>query len=198
MVAILIVDNTTPGLSEFTPQLIAFFEQHSEVSVVSTYLQTKKAIETLRFDGIVLSGSSETFSKSVNPEIVHMNEIALQVRVPILGICFGMQVMAIVYGGAVGTLGNVCSGVREVKVLCSTLFERNATIVTRHEHLDGVEQLPPLFCTTAYTGDTSSTIVAFENKTLGRFGVQFHPEASPQNEQVLLTFITYCSRFTNI
>lgn len=97
------------------------------------------------------------------------------IGVPVLGICYGSQLIALLQGGKVspapkGEYGRVtlCTG-------DSVLFEDTADSLTCWmSHQDYIEQIPDGFVTTAAT-DTCPH-AAMENAEKGIFAVQFHPE----------------------
>src|SRR5918997_5021024 len=124
-------------------------------------------------EGIILSGGPcsvyEEGAPRVEPELFDLD-------VPILGICYGMQLMALVLGGEVGAVQ-----IRE--------YGRSDLIVKSHDglfagppdlqkawtsHGDAVFSPPAGFEVTAET--PSVPIIAFEERDRGRYGVQFHPE----------------------
>ena len=96
--------------------------------------------------------------------------------IPIFGICYGFQVMAVALGGAVSQTGKSEFGRTETKVLQSTKIF--AKLPAQQEvwmsHGDAVTSAPSGFIVCATTADTP--IAAFENATGEIAGVQFHPE----------------------
>ena len=113
--------------------------------------------------------------------------------VPILGICYGGQLMARDLGGEVAHTGSgeygragltVSSGV-------STLLFSDLPVEQEvwMSHGDSIVAAPPGFITTATTAGTPSA--AFENRERSLFGVQFHPEVahSPFGQDLLKRFL---------
>jgi len=126
-------------------------------------------------EGIILSGGPNSVYGEGAPRV---DDALFDLEVPMLGICYGMQHMALSLGGEVGAVQ-----IRE--------YGRSDLIVTGHEglfagtpdeqkawtsHGDAVFAAPEGFEVTAQT--PSVPIIAFEEPALrgGRFGVQFHPE----------------------
>jgi GMP synthase (glutamine-hydrolysing) len=125
--------------------------------------------------GIILSGGPQSIyeegAPSATPEL-------FAVGVPVLGICYGMYVMAHVLGGGVEGSSRREYGRAEVNVVePGRLFEGLSTCETVWmSHGDRVRDLPAGFQVTAST--TNAPVVAFENPERGFYGIQFHPEVS--------------------
>ena len=110
---------------------------------------------------------------------------------PILGICYGLQVLALELGGEVEASANREFGYARLKIV-----ERNSPLLKDlptemdvwMSHGDHVTSVPAGFTVTALTDDA---INAIENKSNSIFGVQFHPEVAhtPMGAQVLRNFL---------
>src|SRR5919107_1751946 len=132
-----------------------------------------EAIRAKNPEGIILSGGPNSVYEEGAPRVEPQ---LFDLGVPILGICYGMQLMALVEGGEVGAVQ-----IRE--------YGRSDLVVMSHDglfagtpdkqkawtsHGDAVFSVPEGFEITAET--PSVPVIAFENPGEGRFGVQFHPE----------------------
>ena len=111
--------------------------------------------------------------------------------VPTLGICYGHQAMATALGGHVAQTGTAEYGRTALTVMGDgTLFaglpEQQAVWMS---HGDSVASAPPGFMVTASTDATP--VAAFEDRTRGLYGVQFHPEVlhSEHGQAVLKRFL---------
>ncbi|HEY6121190.1 MAG TPA: glutamine-hydrolyzing GMP synthase [Pyrinomonadaceae bacterium] len=110
---------------------------------------------------------------------------------PILGICYGLQVLALELGGDVEASPNREFGYARLKIV-----ERNSPLLKDlpaemdvwMSHGDHVTSIPAGFAVTALTDDA---INAIEDKSNSIFGVQFHPEVAhtPLGAQVLRNFL---------
>jgi GMP synthase (glutamine-hydrolysing) len=126
-------------------------------------------------EGIILSGGPNSVYGEGAPRV---DEALFDLESPMLGICYGMQHMALSLGGEVGAVqireyGRSDLIVKDHDVLfAGTPDEQKAWT----SHGDAVFAAPEGFRVTAET--PSVPIIAFEEPTLrgGRFGVQFHPE----------------------
>ena len=136
---------------------------------------------------IVLSGGPssvyEPGSPSLDPAIVELG-------IPVLGICYGFQVMAQQLGGGVANTGLREYGATEARVTGGVLFaEQPVEQTCWMSHGDRVETAPPGFTVTASTDATP--VAAFENAETRMFGVQWHPEVvhSDFGQRVLENFL---------
>lgn len=177
--------------------LLDFLNKCSSVTVVQDDVQ--QVNDALKgADGVVLSGSEHTLSSGHTPlRVVAANSAALSYDIPVLGVCFGMQVIALLEGGIVERLGGTCRGVHRTRAVASSMLLRGKKLVfdTYHEHDDAVTTLPIGYEETAWLEHADSrAIVAFESKQKKRFGVQFHPEAQEDTTQrVLARFVEICT-----
>lgn len=123
--------------------------------------------------GLIISGGPRSVydpgSPSVDPEIFRLG-------IPVLGICYGHQLMAQLLGGAVrrgekGEYGLAILEQQEPGPLLAGLPERHQVWMS---HRDTVTELPPGFRVLARTA--SCAIAAMGDPARGLFGVQFHPE----------------------
>lgn len=139
--------------------------------------------------GIILSGGP----KSVySPGAPAADPGLFELGVPVLGICYGQQVMAQALGGDVERTGDSEFGKAELQVSSpgSVLFNELATDQTVWmSHNDAVVRPPEGFETTAST--SSAPVAAFEHRERRLFGVQFHPEVAhtPLGTDLLKNFL---------
>lgn len=127
--------------------------------------------------GIILSGGPS----SVNAGDAHLVEKSLfDAGVPILGICYGMQLTAHLLGGKVSKGEKGEYGKSELEILRSNpLFvgvSRKSTVWM--SHFDEVEEVPEGFEISARSG----VIAAIANEKKNIFAIQFHPEVTHTEE----------------
>jgi GMP synthase (glutamine-hydrolysing) len=138
--------------------------------------------------GIILSGGPASVyaedAYTLDPEI-------LELGIPVLGICYGHQLLAQMLGGEVARTGAAEFGKAELAAAAPGLLLDGlpATQPVWMSHRDAVVQAPPGFTVTATTA--ASPVAAMEDRAAGRFGVQFHPEVvhTPRGEEVLTAFL---------
>lgn len=138
--------------------------------------------------GIILSGGPS----SVYDEGAPLPSAELfECRIPILGICYGLQAIASLLGGKVVSSKNREYGFQRIDITAkSQLLEnvRNGSVVWM-SHGDRVEALPDGFYTTARTENSPFAVI--ENPSKKIFGVQFHPEVAHTEEgmKILTNFV---------
>ncbi len=123
--------------------------------------------------GIILSGS---FSSIADIDSLQPDKKIFNLKVPVLGICYGMQVMAEMLGGKVTGCDNREYGETKLKILeKNDLFSGfPSSIKVWMSHYDRVEKLPSGFTILAHT--KSIPIAAMGDKKRNLYGIQFHPE----------------------
>jgi len=141
--------------------------------------------------GIILSGGPASVfdpdQPRYNPEIFSLGK-------PILGICYGHQLLSQHLGGKVETKDKREYGPAELLITsCSTIFrglEGKERVWMSHG--DSVVALPPGFRTIACTADCPKA--AIEDPKRKIYGIQFHPEVTqtPGGMKILDNFLTLC------
>lgn len=159
--------------SQYT-QLIA--RKIREQGVYSEILPFHVPIEVLKRQnpgGIVLSGGPgsvyDADAPGIDGEIFSLN-------VPVLGICYGLQLMAHVLGGKVASSSKREYGFASLEIktnegLLKGMEDRSRVWMS---HGDRVEETPVGFSVTAFTENCATAVI--ENREKKFFGVQFHPE----------------------
>ncbi len=176
--------------SQYT-QLIA--RKARELGVYSIILPFRAtATEIAAYDpkGIVLSGGpNSVYEKDAPP----LNPDIFSLEVPILGICYGMQLFALNLGGKVepGTTREYGNATISLTAESSLIDEKAAGSTVWMSHGDHVASAPEGFTITAKSGDI---ICAMEDAALGLYGLQFHPEVahSIQGKDILGRYFDLC------
>jgi len=138
--------------------------------------------------GVILSGGPASVYADGAPKL---DPALLELGIPVLGICYGMQLLAHELGGTVegaevGEFGRSQLTVAEPgRLLVGTPAEQACWM----SHRDTVFAPPPGF--TALAASTASPVAAFESVERGVYGIQFHPEVvhTPYGQQVLTNFL---------
>jgi GMP synthase (glutamine-hydrolysing) len=175
--------------SQYT-QLIArrVREQGVYCEIQPFYYPLEKIIERSP-KGVILSGGPNSVYEADAPKID--KEFYGQINAPVLGICYGMQLLAKDLNGTVEPSDKREYGRAKLKVLSgkTELFrELPFELDVWMSHGDHVVALPEGFQTTATTGDV---LTAIENAEKRFFGLQFHPEVAhtPQGKEILRNFL---------
>jgi len=170
-------------------QLIA--RRVRECGVYSELLPHHVGVEEVRRrrpKGLILSGGPASVYADGAPRL---DRELLDLGIPVLGICYGMQLIALELGGRVegaevGEFGRSDLTVREPgRLLAGTPAEQTCWM----SHRDAVFAAPPGF--TALASSTASPVAAFESREREIYGIQFHPEVvhTPYGQHVLTTFL---------
>jgi len=142
-------------------------------------------------DGFVLSGGPQSSNIEGNPDI--SNEI-LKSNKPILGICYGMQVLAFQEGGEIQNEGKKEFGYAKISLNNQTsLFtDTSDSIDVWMSHGDKVISLPEGY--EALASSDNSPIAAYQNLEKNYFGLQFHPEVTHTDFglKIIENFINVC------
>src|SRR3954453_21707784 len=145
-------------------------------------------VERRRPRGLILSGGPASVYADGAPKL---DPELLELGIPVLGICYGMQLVALELGGRVegaevGEFGRSQLTVREHGTLLAGLPAEQSCWMS---HRDTVYEAPPGF--TALASSTESPVAAFESTERGIYGIQFHPEVvhTPYGQDVLTRFL---------
>ncbi len=177
--------------SQYT-QLIA--RRVRELNVKSEILPPQTPVEEIQSRhpiGLVLSGGPasvyEEGAARPDPGIFSLG-------VPVLGLCYGQQVMAQLLGGEVAAAERREFGAAELSVDRSCPLFAGLPPAQRvwMSHGDKVTKLPPGFRVVAHTANAPHAAMAWEERKL--FGLQFHPEVKHTDYglQILDNFLTLC------
>ncbi len=144
--------------------------------------------------GIIFSGGP---SSVFDPGAPTAEPKVLELGIPVLGICYGMQLVAHLAGGKVQPSAEREYGRAEVTVREATGlfagFEPQACITVWASHGDRIEQPPPHFRVTA--SSANAPVAGFEHDSRPVFGLLFHPEVAhtPRGGEILHNFLfTIC------
>jgi GMP synthase (glutamine-hydrolysing) len=143
---------------------------------------TEEQIREFNPQGIILSGGPESTTEANSPRAP---EYVFNAGVPVLGICYGMQTMAMQLGGKVHSSNKKEFGYAKVEKLGScALFDAIEDHIEDGvgkldvwmSHGDKVVEVPDMFVTSAQTDTCPHAAMSCEEKKF--YGVQFHPEVT--------------------
>ena len=160
--------------SQYSELIARRIREANVFSLVISHLTSVEEIKSINPDGIILSGGPSSVYENHAPlcdkEIFNLD-------IPILGICYGMQLMVRQLGGAVTPAKNKAEYGRapiSIDHKSSLLNKVQDQSIMWMSHGDSINQLPDDFYKIAHTSNTSHAAIANHKKNL--YGVQFHPE----------------------
>ncbi|MEG4090695.1 glutamine-hydrolyzing GMP synthase [Microcoleus sp. Pol12A6] len=180
-------DLTSSSLGQIDRQTIVildFGSQYSELiarriretqvySEVISYRTTAEQLKAINPKGIILSGGPSSVYDEKAP---HCDPDIWNLGIPVLGVCYGMQLMVKQLGGTVeraklAEYGKASLFIDDPTDLLTNVEEGSTMWMS---HGDSCSELPSGFEILAHTGNTPCAAVAHHEKNL--YGVQFHPE----------------------
>ena len=146
-------------------------------SEIVTPKELKKIKDYSRVKGIIFSGGPSSVTKNKYQSVP---KYIFTKKIPVLGICYGLQLISKLYGGKIKSsnkqreFGRAFIHKKSQSLLTKNFFNSKTAVWMSHE--DAVIKLPKGFKSVAFTKDSKLTII--ENKKENIYGVQFHPEKS--------------------
>jgi GMP synthase (glutamine-hydrolysing) len=175
--------------SQYTQVIARRIRECNVYSVILRYDTPAKEIAALNPAGIILSGgpASVYAKKAPMPD-----RAVFDLGLPVLGICYGLQLLADFLGGKVerGQKREYGKGALRVKdSFCPLFANLPETLQVWNSHGDKLTKIPKGFKSVAVT--ENSAFAAIENRAKRMFGLQFHPEVAhtPQGREILANFV---------
>ena len=145
---------------------------------VKSYKTSIEEIKALNPVGIIFTGGPNSVYDEKSP---HITKEIFELGIPILGICYGCQLMAVALGGRVTACVTSEYGKTE------TFYDKSSRIfgdigelpdkgISWMSHTDYISEIPEGFKITAHTADCPAA--AMENNEKKLYAVQFHPEVN--------------------
>ncbi|HVX03424.1 MAG TPA: gamma-glutamyl-gamma-aminobutyrate hydrolase family protein [Nitrososphaera sp.] len=167
----LVVDNLSP----FTQDILACLDRLGTVRIYKKYSEvTRHDLEKCK--RIILSGRrrNDQAINAANSQIVkhcHNNDV------PLLGICYGAEIIALTFGGSIRRMPSHLHGQIDITQIapCPLVPEKNV-ISVYESHGFCIARLPEGFVRLAGSGYCDHEIFAHRKKKI--YGTQFHPEKS--------------------
>ncbi len=175
--------------SQYTQLIARRVREQGVYCEIHPFHLSEEAIAAKHPKGVILSGGPSSVTDEDAPRV--SADFYEKVEAPILGICYGMQLVAVDLGGASEPAERREYGHAQLKVLSgkTALFnELPFELDVWMSHGDHVTRLPDGFQTTATTGNV---VTAIESEERGIYCVQFHPEVShtPLGKEILRNFL---------
>lgn len=151
---------------------------------------SKEAIEAFAPRGIILSGGPASVEEPGSPRCA---KELFELGVPVLGICYGLQLLAKMLGGRLDRTAHREFGPASVEVLEArgpfAAFEKGAGLKVWMSHGDRVDVLPEGFVAIGSSANAPFAAAAHTSKPI--YGLQFHPEVvhTPAGKDMLRAFL---------
>jgi GMP synthase (glutamine-hydrolysing) len=173
--------------SQYTQVIARRIREAKVFSEIVPHTISAKKVLALRPKGIVLSGGPASVYGKNAPK---MDRKIFHLGIPILGICYGMQLLVKEFGGQVarGTRREYGRGILRRKRTCPLLDRLPNRLEIWNSHGDRVTRLPRGFVSVATTENSPYAVV----RKGDIYGLQFHPEVShtPKGQKILGNFLT--------
>ncbi len=172
--------------SQYTQVIARRIREAKVFSEIVPHTISAKKVLGLRPKGIVLSGGPASVYGKNAPK---MDRKIFHLGIPILGICYGMQLLVKEFGGQVarGTRREYGRGILRRKRACPLLDRLPNRLEIWNSHGDRVTRLPRGFVSVATTENSPYAVV----RKGDIYGLQFHPEVShtPKGQKILSNFL---------
>jgi GMP synthase (glutamine-hydrolysing) len=188
-----------PGADQDTVLVVDFGAQYAQLiarrvreahvhSAIVPHTMSAAEMLALHPRGIILSGGPKSVHQPGAPTL---DRAIYEAGVPLLGICYGAQLIAQDLGGQVARTGRAEYGRTALQVVAGSALL--AGLPTEQDvwmsHFDAISVAPPGFTVTAMSDD--SPVAALEDVEHAIYGVQFHPEVAhtPRGQEILKRFL---------
>ena len=172
--------------SQFTQLIARKIRELGAYSEIINFKQIKNLIKNKSLKGVILSGGPLT---ATNKNAVKLNTSILSLKIPILGICYGHQILAKKLGGRVRAskkreFGKALIKNKSKSAITKKFFNKKTKSVWM-SHQDIVYKIQKGFKKIASSDNSKFAIIADEEKKY--YGIQFHPEVShTENGKILI------------
>ena len=163
--------------SQFTQLIARKVRELGVYSEIINFSKTQKLRKDKLLKGIILSGGPLTATNKKTPKL---NSEILNLKIPILGICYGHQILSKKLGGKIKTSKKREFGRAYIKSFTKSPITKKFFGTKKNSvwmsHQDVVSVIPKGFKKIASSPNSKFAIIANENKKY--YGIQFHPEVT--------------------
>lgn len=165
--------------------------------IITTQNSTLNNLSNKKIQGIILTGSSMMLDKKIKLDSIRADILAVFNHcIPILGICFGHEILAELHGAKISRLEKISNSKQQIININnrSPIFNSLPKKIKVYEnHNLYVKTLPKDFKIIA--SSNKNKIEAIQHKKLNIFGLQFHPEESSEiSEKIFYNFSEICKK----
>ena len=171
ILTVLVVDNLSP----FTPNILNCLGLLDKPYFHRRYLEVLEK-DLSNCDKVILSGRRK-YSKEIN----RINSMIIRYckyhDKPLLGICYGAEIIALTLGGSISKMPTLIQGMAKVSISdTNALTQEKNSILVYESHRYCIAKLPSNFISLASSKHCQHEVFCSGNKEI--YGTQFHPEKS--------------------
>ena len=159
--------------SQYTQLIARRIREKNVYSIVVSHNVLIEELAQQNVKGIILSGGPSSiyhdYAPTISKEIFNLNK-------PILGICYGLQLIINHFGGTVASNGSGEYGKSSINIIKSNHLTSQNNSNVWMSHGDAITNLPKLFITLAQSDNEIIAMAKHQEQEI--YGVQFHPEVS--------------------
>ncbi len=161
--------------SQYTQLITRRIREHHVYSEIFSFDAEPAELMSKNIKAIILSGGPSSVYDENSPKL---DERILNLGVPVLGICYGLQILVQKYGGKVNSLGRGEYGFSKIRLNGKSSLLENVSDGSQvwMSHGDEISHLGRGWKSIAYS--SNHVIAAIEHESFPLFGVQFHPEVA--------------------
>ena len=159
--------------------------------IIPYHQLNKKNFHLKNVKGIIFSGGPNSVDEKYAPKVP---KFIYDLKIPILGICYGLQLICKNFGGKIShskerEFGKIFLKIKKKSLLFGNKFKTNRDYQVWMSHSDAVKQLPSGFESIASSNNCKSAAVQNVKKKI--YGVQFHPEVvhTIKGKEILMNFV---------
>jgi GMP synthase (glutamine-hydrolysing) len=183
--------------SQYTQLIARRVREHRVYSEIWPCTRSLDDIRAFHPGAIILSGGPSSVHEDGAPTI---DPALFELGVPVLGICYGVQLTAHLLGGHVEPAAHREFGRAEVEALgVSPLFDgieelAGGKLLVWMSHGDQIDRLPPGFVVQGRSATCPYAVIADDKRRL--YGLQFHPEVvhTPSGREIIANFLFRIAR----
>ena len=177
---LLVVDNG----SVYTKHLLDFLHK-GEIKFVLNPFDKMSISDLDKYSSIILSGrkKNDPTMNVINSKIINH---AILKKKPLLGICYGAEILALTLGGTLKKMDKAYKGIEEIKIVkTNPLCSGRMKVFESHSYL--ISRIDKLFDKIAESDVCKFEIIQYRDSYI--FGTQFHPEMSDDGKILLEKFV---------
>lgn len=170
--------------SVFTQQIVVTLEEKKVNFEILDPISIAKN-NLARYTSFILSGrrKNDKTMNTVNSEII---KHAVSNKKPLLGICYGAEILVLTLGGTIKKMPSLHKGLENISLnQDSPLCQREIEVYESHSY--EIAKLPPEMKTLGSSNKCNNEIIQLKNSKI--YGVQFHPEMTDDGKTIIHNFL---------